>query len=553
VSSASGVDTVLDILSVGGTPANRFDSTAVTFTRQIGNLMAAYATDEIAFFAQDSWRVRPNLTLNYGLRWEGQYNPSPEANNTTLLAKVQGFRFPSGHTADPTKIADNAKQFGPRFGIAWDPWSDGKTVVRGYTGIYYARTPLLLFAGAENNWRTPPGDVSVQLPFAIPQGNPNASQNTVYKQLKLIGIDLNNFTLDKLPDITPDKALAVAAALGLAVDPLIGANLIFNAADYKNPTAYQGGLGVERQVSKSLSVGADFIYIHTVHLERNRDLNLPLPILRSTTTDPAQRPFFGLRNPSAVPQCAATPGACARPIPSLGSITVRESTSKSLYRALTLRAKFQKKWGQFNAFYTLSKNIGDDDNERDASGFRYENAFDTRPEYADSNIDRRHQFVASPVFFLPHGIDLASAFRAFSGFPVDAGSGLTDPNEDRGGPDRPYLGPGVPFRRNGFRNQAVYFVDVHGAKRFTFAENKRLVFTVDIFNLFNTQNIQLSGSAVTNLCSPTTASCGFAGVTNPNFLQLIDRNPASARFGKYLLNNNPGPPFQMQFGARFQF
>jgi len=87
VSSAAGVDTVLDILSFtpgfvpvapATTTLNRFDSSAVTFTRQIGNLMASYATDEIAAFAQDSWRIRPNLTLNYGLRWEGQYNPSPK-------------------------------------------------------------------------------------------------------------------------------------------------------------------------------------------------------------------------------------------------------------------------------------------------------------------------------------------------------------------------------------------------------------------------------------------------------------------------------------------
>jgi len=537
VSNAAGVDTVLDILSVGGTIANRFDTTAVTFRRQIGNLMASYATDEIAFFAQDSWRIRPNLTLNYGLRWEGQYNPSPEATNTALIAKVKGFRFPSGHTADPTQIADSTKQFGPRLGFAWDPWGDGKTVVRGYTGIYFARTPLLLFAGAGNNWRATPGDVSVQLPFTVPAGNPN---NTVYKQLKLIGIDLNAFPLDKLPDITADKALAVAAALGLTPDPLFGANLILNSADYKNPKAYQGGFGIERQVSQSMSLGADFTYVNTVNLQRNRDLNLPLPVLRTTVVDPAQRPFFGVRT--------GTP----RPISSLGSITVRESTAKSLYRALTLRAKFQKKWGQFNTFYTLSKNVGNDDNERDATGFRYENAFNLAPEYADSNIDRRHQFVANPVFFFPHGIDFSSAIRVFSGVPIDAGSGLTDPNGDLGGPDRPYLGPGVPFTRNGFRNKAFYGFDVHGSKHFDFAEGKRLVFTVDVFNVFNLQNISLAGTSTT-FCAPATASCGFLGPTNPNFLQVRDQNVASTRLGNLLLTNNPGPPFQMQFGARFQF
>ena len=61
--------------------------------------------------------------------------------------------------ADPTQINDNGKQFGPRFGFAWDPFSDGKTVVRGYTGVYFARTPLLLLAAAVNNWRLPPGGV----------------------------------------------------------------------------------------------------------------------------------------------------------------------------------------------------------------------------------------------------------------------------------------------------------------------------------------------------------------------------------------------------------
>lgn len=551
--SGSNVTQVLDLLSAGPGAINklgRFDcprdltkplatqcasSPSVTFVRQIGNLMAAYATNEVAVFAQDSWRIRPNLTLNYGLRWEGQYNPAPEANNTSMISKIQGFQFPSGHIVDPTKLASDPNQWGPRLGFAWDPWSDGKTVVRGYAGIYYARTPLLLLAGAFNNFRVPAGDLSVQLPFTTTGPN-----KTVYQQLKLIGIDLNNFTLDKLPDITPDKVQAVAQALGLSPDPFFGAAPILNAPDYKNPKAYQAGFGVERQLSSSFTVGADFTYVHTVHLERNRDLNLPLPTVRPTTTDPAQRPFFDRSQ---------------RPITSLQAITMRETTGHQLYRAFTLRAKFQRKWGQFNAFYTLSKNLTEEDNERDATGFRLENQFNAAPEYADSDLDRRHQFVANPVLFFPHGIDFSSAVRLFSGVPVDARFG-SDANGDNNNNDRPFLGPSAPFRRNAFRNFAVYLVDVRGQKHFSIGETKRLVFTAEIFNLFNTQNIVIgSGNNASTLycASPVPANCGFTGPTNPNFLQLFDRNPSSTRFGKFLLNNNPGPPFQMQFGARFQF
>jgi len=162
------------------------------------------------------------------------------------------------------------------------------------------------------------------------------------------------------------------------------------------------------------------------------------------------------------------------------------------------------------------------------------------------------------LFFLPHGIDFGGAIRMFSGLPLDASSGITDPNEDRGGPDRPYLGPGAPFKRNGFRNLAVRFFDLHGAKNFTIREGMRLSFIVDAFNIFNKKNLQFSGTSAT-FCAPVapattiSANCGFVGPTNVNFLQLIEQNPTSPRKGLILLNNNPGPPFQMQFGARFQF
>src|SRR5206468_3626076 len=112
---------------------------------------------------------------------------------------------------------------------------------------------------------------------------------------------------------------------------------------------------------------------HTLQLQRNRELNLPRPGLLAG--DPSQRPFYGLIG-------ATGRAAIARPLPNLGSVQIRESNGKALYRALTLRAKFQRKWGQFNAFYTLSKNLTDDDNERDSGGASADNTFDLTPEYS---------------------------------------------------------------------------------------------------------------------------------------------------------------------------
>lgn len=537
--NTSNRETILDIMSLGGTVANRFDSPLVTYDRQIGNLRLSLDTNEYSFFVQDAWRIRPNFTLNYGLRWEAQFNPSPEANNTSLVDRVRGFRFPSGHTVNPTIIPDSTDQFAPRLGFAWDPFSDTKTVVRGYSGIYYARTPMLLFAAPLNNFRIPPGDVSVRLPIStssLPVGNPLRSCNTVYCQLKLIGVDLNAFTLDKLPIITAQQVQSVATALGLANDPFRGVNVITWANDYRNPKSYQFGGGVERQLGAGVTVGIDYSHIKTVYLQRNRDLNLPTPTIRAN--DPAQRPFYGLRS------------GVQRPISTLGSIQVRESTGKSLYRAMIARFSFKRKWGQVNAFYTLSKNLSDDDNERDSGGTTYDNAYDLRSEYNYSRLDRRHQFVANPVFFLPAGFEVSSAIRLRSGLAFDATYG-SDVNEDLSSTfiDRPYSAAGVPFKRNAFRNKPIYDVDLRVQKGISFGENRRLTFSTEIFNLFNFENVTLFGSAVSNYCAnPVPANCGFPGTqTNVNFLKVKDTN------GKYITSNNPGAPFQVQFGARFQF
>ena len=405
--SLAGSDVVqhLDILSVGGTvAANRFDHSSVTYTRQIGDLTANMGLHQVAAFAQDSWRLSPKLTLDFGLRWEGQYNPEPEVSNTALADRVGAARFPNGATLDPAVIKDNTRQVMPRFGFAYTPWTGSRrTVIRGYAGIFYASTPLLVVAGSTNNFRTPPGDVSIQL---TPSGT-----NTVYTQLLAVGVDLNRTPLGQLPVIPLDTVQRAAqlAAGGTTRDPFTGANLIAMANDFENPRSVQSGLGFESEVRRNLVAGVQFTYLNTAHLLRNRDYNVPMPVVRAT--DATRRPFYGLRG---------SPNP--RPIPTLASIWVRESSSRSMYRAVTFSTQYRAKRLQFGSLYTWGESFSDDDSERDATGVAYADAFDLVGDYGYSRGDIRHQFAGYGVVSLPLGFEVGADVEGAvgdSGEPAD--------------------------------------------------------------------------------------------------------------------------------------
>ncbi len=100
---------------------------------------------DYSLFAQDKWQVRPNLSLSYGLRWEAQIFPEV---TVAPSATAYGFalsdpRFPSDGTLHSPK-----KEFQPRVGFAWDASKNGKSVLRGSYGIYYARQNMLSQVGS---------------------------------------------------------------------------------------------------------------------------------------------------------------------------------------------------------------------------------------------------------------------------------------------------------------------------------------------------------------------------------------------------------------------
>ncbi|MBL8219029.1 MAG: TonB-dependent receptor [Bryobacterales bacterium] len=519
------VTRILTLLSAAN-GQNRFDGREVTYARQIGNLAADYGVHQFAFYGQDSYRLHRKLTLDYGLRWEGQWNPKVEASNTALADRLRGFRFPNGAVLEPERIANRPTQWMPRLGIAYVPFSGARRmVIRAHTGLFYAATPLLLYSGHTNNLRNPPGDVSITLA-------PTATQ-TVYQQLLAAGVDLNSTPLSALP-VIPVEAVQRAAALaagGTARDPFAGIGLTMMAADYRNPRSFQAGLGVEREVTANLVAGVQLHYVNTVHLHRNRDYNLPAPTIRAGD----QRPVYGLRTQGRL-----------RPIPSLGTITVRESSARSLYRGFTVQAQYRRKRVQFAAFYTMSSNYSDDDSERDASSLNYDNPGNFLADYGYSNLDAKHQFTSNTLVQLPWGFESALIFRLRSGAPMNART-VIDQNEDLSGVDRPYSSPGVPFRRNSFRNREVTFNDLRVVRNFHLgSETRRLQFSVELFNMLGIDNVVFGPNA--SFYGPGISEAGGFAPIDPRFqrLKLPD--------GTYDANNQQvGNPFQAQVGLRLFF
>jgi len=124
------------------------------FIQGLGSPSDSFNNIPLGFFWQDSWRVRPNLTLNYGLRYDLEIPPKFKA--PTGLAAV-GYQFLGLEKG----IQTDKNNFQPRIGLAWDPAGNGKTVIRSSYGIFYDHPLLgLYFLGDASD-----GSTSGQLAF----------------------------------------------------------------------------------------------------------------------------------------------------------------------------------------------------------------------------------------------------------------------------------------------------------------------------------------------------------------------------------------------------
>jgi hypothetical protein len=196
---------------------------------------SSITNEDYALFAQDKWQIRPNFTINYGLRWEAQIFPEVTVapSQTAYGFALRDPRFPSDGTLHSPK-----KQFQPRVGFAWDISKKGKSVLRGSYGIYYARQNMLSQVGS-------------------------ITTNGVQQQTIAGGLFANPSVRPTWPGlVTP-----TASSCGTNPFPCFSGVRVFSK-DYANPRIYTGNLQFEQEIANDLSLYFDFTTSHGVHLTR---------------------------------------------------------------------------------------------------------------------------------------------------------------------------------------------------------------------------------------------------------------------------------------------
>jgi hypothetical protein len=170
-------------------------------------------------YAQDSWKVTPRLTLNYGLRWE--VNPPPQEKNGNDAATVVGdFNNPSTLQLAPigTPLYKTTyNNFAPRFGFAYDLTGKGETIIRGGAGIFYD----LGTGGASDGWSRAPYSRFVARPGSSIPINPALFQPPP--------LDLS-LPFSAITVYVPNYKLPYTIQWNLSVDRQLGANQVITAS-----------------------------------------------------------------------------------------------------------------------------------------------------------------------------------------------------------------------------------------------------------------------------------------------------------------------------------
>ena len=544
-----------------------------------------YARPLTAFYAQDSWKVAPNFTLNYGLRYELD----------TQFAPLTTYK----------------KDFGPRVSFAWDPFNNHKTVIRGGYGIFYgpvdAQIPDVdLSLGVVNKNKSAVGNapgagqvanvtgVCGVSQFGVPI-IPGSGTSPCNREISIYADGINGVPLlgiagsatifqtlfgqGLIQCTTPtagNKACVTQAAVAgpfagpqpVGIDvtntgPLSPLQVIFvNQPGYRPPIAQQASFGIEREISQGFSISLSGIYSHTQRLPVAIDTNLlraPLSTVTLAngrqvsyrnwnTTDPMTHftadPLGGIEGqPCNTVQCFVNPLIVQNNQYTSGAYALYEGGIVEVKR-------------RFGEHFTLFGN------------YTYSKGFDTSTDYntdygpqdpTNLNLDRslsefdeRHKVLIAAVLDSPwrqsylSGFQLAPIFQAHSGHPFNLLAGGEVNGNNHITNERPIGAP----RDTGLAPDYINF-DMRLSWQHKLGEKTNVQFTAEGFNIANRTNY----ASVNNEVSPL---FGFEpGFTTFNVHGMKPGTPLAgggvATSSTPLAFTSAFPKRQVQLGLRLTF
>jgi Carboxypeptidase regulatory-like domain/TonB dependent receptor len=523
-------------LAAAGAPSGAFLSLA----RTTSEINLRY--NEYNFFGQDEWRIRPNLSLSFGLRYE--YNTPPEEKNNLIestftdpLLNNINVRDINTFIAGRTKIFEPDKNnFEPRVGLAWSPsffGPDHTTVVRAGFGVFHDQILGAVVSQSRNVFpnfltlNTGGFNLGGEFSFFNPaRGGCSGGTCGVFTPLVQNGT-LNNFN----PNLTVPTVLNIFAS-GVGFPNPISVTL--PERNIQTPSAEQYGVTFEQQLNREMVLSVGYVGTRGHNLLRASTPNLgPNNVLIVFDAGAAA---YGTLQPILL-GFANAPGSIAdiatfnRPNRNIGPVYIYDSGGRSHYDAVQLQLRGRFRNGlNFQGNYTYGKSKDDASDMFDLAGSAAlpQNSITRAGEYGISNFDSRHRISYNLIYDFPKAGNRGSLYRAVFGglqfasagwfqegqpftvnslFDVNLDGNLTDRLNttqgiiETGNRQQPIaLSPQFAGRsialvggdgsvpRNSFRAGNILNLDLAVVKNFSFSESRKLIFRMDVFNFINRAN-----------------------------------------------------------------
>jgi hypothetical protein len=329
-------------------PTNFINGKVDSSARNIGSVANRINVNSIDFYGMDSFKLKPFLTLELGIRYA--WNMTPTEASGRFFNFVPGGATGSMLVPVDEPYAQSNKNFQPRIGFAWDVFHTGKTVLRGGYA-YQVDEPITgVVTGLLNN------NPAFVIPLSIATQQSFAATQTLYN--------------------SPTPA---------SIAP------IFVNPNFKDANVQSFNLNIQQQLTKSSSMMIGYFGNKGTHLENDINANQTAVLGQvATGATNTNLPFQRLS-----PSSPAFPNS-----PLAASFTERESGSNSIYNALWTSFTQRVSHGlQLNASYTYAHSI--DDVSRNNGGIQVQNSNDIFLSRGSSDFDVRHRIVANAIYDLP--------------------------------------------------------------------------------------------------------------------------------------------------------